>query len=450
MRRLAVAMLMLAAIWWPVLPSSAGQSLAPGISFHTWRQPGSTAHIYGVELEPAAIGRLHVVSANRAAAAGGQTVSQICNGCLAAVNGDFFAGGQALGGVISDGKLLQTPSAVHDQLLFNPPRTVPASSTDGWTATVSGARGTLHLDAVNRPGSGNQLVLFTPGYGPATPACTCAQLILNTDPHLNGRVGVVIPAHAVGYTRQPVALWPSRMVLAGYGAMGQVMARWWQAGLPVGLRLAVRLAAPSAQSVGGHPILIQNGQPWPYDPTQRFRDPFLYKPEPRSAVAWDRSGRLWLVTADGRQGSRGPGLTAAGLIVFLQQQLHAVGAFQLDGGGSATMVVNGQLVNRPSDGWERPVANALVVAALPRPASSRPAAVSPRPAHRRASAPPHRPARVVLHHDALPLVPVQPRRTTLPAATPPPSRAPMGWSLWPWLAVSTVCTRRVWWYALRR
>ena len=33
----------------------------------------------------------------------------------------------------------------------------------------------------------------------------------------------------------------------------------------------------------------------------------------------------------------------------------------LDGGGSTTMVVGGQLVNRPSDGTERAVSDALVV-----------------------------------------------------------------------------------------
>lgn len=447
MRKLAVAVLMFTAIWWPVLPSSAGSELVPGVSFHIWKQPGSSARIFGVELEPAAIGRLHVVPANHAMAGGGQTVEQICNGCVAAVNGDFFAAGQALGGVISDGKLMQTPSSVHDQLLLDPPRAVPASPADGWPVTVTGAPGTLQADAVNRPGGGNQVVLFTPAYGAATPPCGCPQLILTTDPNLNGRIGMEVPAHVAGYTREQVSLWPSRMVLAGYGAAGSVLGRWWQAGLPAGFQLVVRLAAPAAQSLGGHPILIQNGRPWPYDPAQRHRDPFLYRPEPRTAVAWDAAGRLWLVTADGRQGRAGPGLTADQLIGFLSQTLHAVGAFQLDGGGSATMVVGGHTVNRPSDGHARRVANALVVAALPAPSvKPRPAVLASKPL-----TPPH--SKAWPRFDAVIL-----KRVPMPSALPPArqvlvssaGKQPWGsWSLLPWLLASAVCSRRAWWHALR-
>ena len=33
----------------------------------------------------------------------------------------------------------------------------------------------------------------------------------------------------------------------------------------------------------------------------------------------------------------------------------------LDGGGSSVMVVKGQVVNQPSDGFERSVTNALLV-----------------------------------------------------------------------------------------
>jgi len=43
--------------------------------------------------------------------------------------------------------------------------------------------------------------------------------------------------------------------------------------------------------------------------------------------------------------------------------LGAVNAMNLDGGGSTTMVVNGKVINRPSDGEERPVSSALLVLA---------------------------------------------------------------------------------------
>jgi exopolysaccharide biosynthesis protein len=41
--------------------------------------------------------------------------------------------------------------------------------------------------------------------------------------------------------------------------------------------------------------------------------------------------------------------------------LGARNALNLDGGGSSAMVVDGRLVNRPSDGAERAVSDAIVV-----------------------------------------------------------------------------------------
>ena len=42
--------------------------------------------------------------------------------------------------------------------------------------------------------------------------------------------------------------------------------------------------------------------------------------------------------------------------------LHLTDALNLDGGGSTTMVVNGQIVNKPSDaGGARPVGDAILV-----------------------------------------------------------------------------------------
>jgi exopolysaccharide biosynthesis protein len=45
----------------------------------------------------------------------------------------------------------------------------------------------------------------------------------------------------------------------------------------------------------------------------------------------------------------------------LMRELGALDALNLDGGGSSTMVVEGQVVNRPSDGRERSVSNALLL-----------------------------------------------------------------------------------------
>ncbi|MEZ0074872.1 exopolysaccharide biosynthesis protein [Planotetraspora sp. GP83] len=75
----------------------------------------------------------------------------------------------------------------------------------------------------------------------------------------------------------------------------------------------------------------------------------------------DAKGRLMLVTVDGRLTGGSEGFTIAEAADFMRS-LGAVQALNLDGGGSTTMVIGGQLVNNPSDATgERPVGDTIQV-----------------------------------------------------------------------------------------
>jgi hypothetical protein len=65
-----------------------------------------------------------------------------------------------------------------------------------------------------------------------------------------------------------------------------------------------------------------------------------------------------LVTVDGRRPGYSVGMTNFELALFLTR-LGAWTAAGLDGGGSATMAFEGSVLNRPSDGAERAVANSV-------------------------------------------------------------------------------------------
>jgi exopolysaccharide biosynthesis protein len=65
------------------------------------------------------------------------------------------------------------------------------------------------------------------------------------------------------------------------------------------------------------------------------------------------------VVLDGRQ-SNSIGLTLLELAKFMQE-LGSVDAMNLDGGGSSEMVIKGKVVNKPSDGRERRIGDALLV-----------------------------------------------------------------------------------------
>ena len=81
---------------------------------------------------------------------------------------------------------------------------------------------------------------------------------------------------------------------------------------------------------------------------------------PRTLIGVDRRGFIWLAAIDGRRpdsiGMRFSDLQR------LADRLELTDALNLDGGGSTTMVVRGQVVNRPSDpAGPRAVADAILV-----------------------------------------------------------------------------------------
>jgi hypothetical protein len=113
--------------------------------------------------------------------------------------------------------------------------------------------------------------------------------------------------------------------------------------------------------VSGHPVLVRDGVRVDYDPCT---DAFCAR-NPRTAVGLSQDGAtLWMVTVDGRSSSSvGATLNELG---GLMKSLGAHTAINLDGGGSTTMYVKGKgVVNSPSDGAQRVVANHLGVCIVP-------------------------------------------------------------------------------------
>ena len=90
-------------------------------------------------------------------------------------------------------------------------------------------------------------------------------------------------------------------------------------------------------------------------------DHFTRSPHPRTAVGFSRGGSLvYLVVADGRREGVA-GVTLAKLATFMRRRLRVCLAVNLDGGGSSAMWVKDKIVNRPSDGSERRVADHIAV-----------------------------------------------------------------------------------------
>jgi len=90
---------------------------------------------------------------------------------------------------------------------------------------------------------------------------------------------------------------------------------------------------------------------------------FIDVRHPRTLLGIDRRGALWMIAIDGRQPGYSGGMSFPEL-VSLCLRLDLVNAINLDGGGSTTMVVKGEIVNKPSDAaGPRPVSDAILVKA---------------------------------------------------------------------------------------
>jgi hypothetical protein len=84
---------------------------------------------------------------------------------------------------------------------------------------------------------------------------------------------------------------------------------------------------------------------------------------PRTAIGWNKD-YIYFVQVDGRQSGHSVGMTYSELANYMQK-LGCQEALNLDGGGSATFWMLGQVMNSPSRGQNRDIANGLVLVQKP-------------------------------------------------------------------------------------
>ncbi len=100
-------------------------------------------------------------------------------------------------------------------------------------------------------------------------------------------------------------------------------------------------------SVSGDYVFLDNGE------MRTFEDNAgALKRSPRTAIVYN-DNFIYFVVVDGRQPDLSIGMTIEELATFAQDTLEANWGIALDGGGSSTMVVNGNVKNHPSDPCNR-------------------------------------------------------------------------------------------------
>jgi len=203
------------------------------------------------------------------------------------------------------------------------------------------------------------VVLYSPTWGPRTPRVRGAREIVLS------RVAAVGPnKDLVG--RVVLRSWSTRHNIPAGGAVLQASGDrrkvlLEEAKLGHWVKLHVSLTpwwSDVKDAIGGGPRIVTGGVPV-YQAGESFLASQLLPRNPRTAVGQLVNGRILMVAVDGRT-SWSAGVTNSQL-ARLMADLGAQTAMALDAGGSTTMAFDGQVLNHPSDGGERAVADSLMV-----------------------------------------------------------------------------------------
>ena len=279
---------------------------------------------------------------------------------VAGVNGDRFAtNGRPSGILVRDGQLQHSPGDSRSSIGFDSGGNLRVERVR-LLPTWQGTGQRQNLAAVNNSPSSSGTSLYTPAWGPVTPAAPGSlEVVLRPFPATlpNTEVsGPVTEVRSGGVT--PIPLDGAVLVARGTAATTRLRNE-----APAGATVRVRLMlqpdwAGVVDAVGGGPALVRAGKAV-FNAGEAFVPSQLALPEPRTAVGQLADGRIVLVVVDGRRRGYSSGMTNFELALALVR-LGVVTGAALDGGGSSTMAFDGQLLNTPS-GAERPVSEALLM-----------------------------------------------------------------------------------------
>jgi hypothetical protein len=275
------------------------------------------------------------------------------------VNGDYFsvADGRPSGIMIRDGVLVTQPNGARSSAGVLLDGTLDVRKI-GFRGTWRGVGPRRAVTYFNKAPGPNGMSLFSSDWGRTTPTVAGSYaVVLSPFPPTAPNVDIAATVTRTVENAR-VNLAPGSAVLVARGTAAQNL----RAEAPVSASVTVRLIlqpdwAAVSDAIGGGPTLVRNGKPV-FRANEAFTTSQLAPRGPRSAVGQTADGSVLLVTTDGRRPGYSVGMTNFELGQTLVR-LGAVRGMGLDGGGSATLAFEGTVLNRPSDGRERAIANSL-------------------------------------------------------------------------------------------
>lgn len=327
-------------------------ALPKGVAYRSLRIATGTGHarVHVVTIDPNAPG-IEIRSALGGGAVDAtETTSTAATRLEAAVaiNGNYYTrAGLPLGLVLLDGRILSAP--LQRRTAFGVDAAgrpwIGAVEFSGRLVTDTGME--VPITAVNRPPRTVGIALYTPEFGPRTPP--------------QALVAVVSGGRIAAFSSGRPAIPSDGYALAAAASQQHLLTNLVRE-QSVTLRLALR---PNGlrHALQGGPRLVRAGAvevPYAWEGFSRW---FARARTARSAIGITRNGKVIFVTVDQKASLRGP-LASTGMDLFelasLMRSLGARDAVNLDGGGSATLVVGGRVVSAPPRTGERRVSAVMV------------------------------------------------------------------------------------------
>lgn len=277
---------------------------------------------------------------------------------VAAINGDFWYTreeypGDPMGLQIRGGELISSPAG---RLAFWVGTDGQPHSTNvqaQFTATWPG--GATFDVGLNELRKDDEAVLYTRRVGSVTRTSGGVEIILErngTNAWLPLSAGKTYSARVREVRRSGNSPLSPEILVLSLGPAAAARMPKTEPGAEIRISTATVPSLEGApMGLGASPTLVRNGKVATWSGAQPRH--------PRTAIGWN-DREFFLVEVDGRQRNFSIGMTFPELAEYMQK-LGCIHAINLDGGASATMWVMGTVVNRPSAGFDRLAANALVV-----------------------------------------------------------------------------------------
>lgn len=271
------------------------------------------------------------------------------NKAIAGINASYFApNGEIIGLLKMNDQIVSTPDISRTALGMLPEGQLIFDPIDYKGSVVLPDGRMVAITGVNHERGANDLILYNNYYDNMT----------NTNEF--GTDYIISKGIVTAIAHGNAVIPPGAVVLSAHGSNEQALA-----GLKVGDAVKItQTLGPvwdkAIFAISAGPRLVKNNSVFLTTKVEEFPPDIAVGRAPRTAVGVTKDGHVLLTVVDGRQ-PNSIGMTLLELALFMQE-FGAVDAMNLDGGGSSEMVIKGKIMNKPSDGHERSVGDALIIA----------------------------------------------------------------------------------------